>query len=130
VNAPNTYVRSMKGWWLKHPFYTKYMIRESSALFVTVYALVLLRGLWCLVEGPDAYAGWLDTLTSPGWILFHILAMLLAAYHTGTWFAVSPKVVPHIYIGESRIPDAFITRIQYAIAVVCYLVLLVLVARV
>lgn len=117
----------MKGWWLKHPYYVKYMIRESSALFVTIYALVLLNGLWNLTKGPDYYDAWLGAMTNPFAILFHVLAMLLAGYHAYTWFLVSPKVVPHIYIGTERIPDLYISAAQYVIAAVCYLALLLLV---
>lgn len=127
MSGPRPYTRPMTGWWRRHPFYVKYMIRESSAVFVTIYSLILLRGLWCLVEGKDAWQGWLDALTSPVAILFHILAMLAAGYHAITWFAVSPKVVPHIYRGETRIPDSLITNVQYVIAGICYLTLLVLV---
>ena len=45
----------MKGWWLKHPFYIWYMIREASAPFVAAYALVLLNGLWNLTRGQEYY---------------------------------------------------------------------------
>jgi len=117
----------MKGWWRRNPRYVKYMIRESSALFVTVYALILLRGLWCLVEGKDAWQAYLHTLTSPIAIIFHVLAMLAAGYHTITWFNVSPKVAPHVYRGEERIPDSLITNVQYVIAGICYALLLFLV---
>jgi fumarate reductase subunit C len=117
----------MKGWWLKHPYYIKYMIRESSALFVALYSGILLHGLWCLTKGQSEYEAWLEGLTNPLYIVFHFVAMLLALYHTYTWFMVSPKVVPHIYIGTDRIPDFYISAVQYVIGAVCYLALFVLV---
>ena len=127
MSAPNAYVRSMKGWWLKHPFYIKYMIRESSALFVTVYALVLLNGLWNLTKGQANYEAWVAALGNPLWVIFHLLAMALAGYHAYTWFNVSPKVAPHIYLDTERIPDLYISAVQYVIAAVCYLALFILV---
>ena len=126
--SADAYVRSMKGWWLKHPFYVKYMIRESTSIFVTLYALVLAYGLWNLTQGEAFYLAWLEGLKHPFSICFHVLAMLAAGYHTYTWFKVSPKVVPHIYFGTERIPDFLITGVQYVIAAVCYLALLFLVA--
>ena len=87
----------------------------------------LLNGLWNLTKGQAYYEAWLDALTHPLAIVFHVLAMLLAGYHTYTWFDVSPKVVPHVYFGTERIPDLYITAVQYAIAAVCYLALLLLV---
>jgi len=115
----------MKGWYLKHPFYIKYMIRESSAVFCTVYALVLLNGLWNLTKGQANYDAWVAGLANPVAVIFHVLALATIGYHAYTWFIVSPKVVPHIYIGTERIPDLYITAAQFAIAAVCYLVLLV-----
>jgi succinate dehydrogenase subunit C len=125
-----TYVRSMKGWWLKNPVYLKYMVREATSVFVTLYALVLLNGLWCLAEGEAAYMDWQARMSNPIYILFHLTAIAASGYHAFTWFKVAPKVVPHIYLGTSRIPDVIITRVQYAIAIVCYSALLILVWQV
>ena len=66
-------------------------------------------------------------MTHPLAIVFHLVALYLASYHAYTWFNVSPKVVPHIYIGTERIPDLYISIAQYVIAAVCYVALLVLV---
>jgi fumarate reductase subunit C len=117
----------MKGWWLKHPYYLKYMIRESTAVFVTVYALILLNGAWNLRIGQAHYEAWLASLQHPLAIGFHLVAMAAAAYHTFTWFHVSPKVVPHFYMNTRRIPDALITGVQYVIAGICYTALFLLV---
>jgi fumarate reductase subunit C len=62
-------------------------------------------------------------------IVFHVVAMMAAGYHTYTWFKVSPKVVPHIYLGTERIPDNLITAVQYVVAAVCYLALFLVVVR-
>lgn len=125
MNRQGPYVRSMKGWWLKHPYYVKYMIRESTAVFVAVYALVLLNGIWNLAQGKTHYESWLASLQHPLVIGFHLVAMAAAGYHTYTWFHVSPKVVPHVYFGTRRIPDSVITGVQYVIAAVCYTALMI-----
>ena len=121
-----SYVRPMDGWWLKNPFYIRYMVRESTALFVTVYSLYLLCGLARLASGEAAWQGWLQELSSPGAIVFHIIALAAALYHTVTWFKVSPKVTPPLFIGKNRVTDRTITVSQYVIAGVLYLVLLIL----
>ena len=59
-------------------------------------------------------------------IAFHVVAMIAALYHTVTWFKVSPKVTPQLYIGKNRISDKMITNTQYVIAGVLYLLLLIL----
>jgi len=114
----------MAGWWLRKPFYIKYMIRESSAIFVTIYALILLTGLWRLTQGETAWQVWLNSLQNPLSIGFHVIAIFATLYHAITWFAVSPKVVPHVYLGTNRIPDNLITGVQYVIAAICYAIIL------
>ena len=127
MRAPNSYTRSMQGWWLKSPVYLKYMVREATSIFVVLYALVLLCGLWSLVRGEAAYADWLAGLSSPFSILFHLVAFAAAGYHALTWFKVAPTVMPYVYIGSSRVPDETITRVQYVIAGVCYMTLSIVV---
>jgi fumarate reductase subunit C len=94
--APRTHVRPMAGWWRKNPDYVRYMIREGSAVFLSVYALVLLAGLYCLVRGEAAYEGWRSVLGTPVAILFHVAAFGLVAYHSDTWFKVMPKTAPQL----------------------------------
>ncbi len=95
-STAKTYVRPMSGWWLKTPYFFLYMIREGSAVFLTLYALVLLTGLGCLAWSPSAYEAWrglLDTRLSLG---FHVIALLIVAYHSLTWFQVMPKTAPKL----------------------------------
>ncbi len=130
MSAPKPYVRPMSGWWLKNPFYIRYMIRESTAIFVAIYALVLFTGLLSLASGEAAYSHWLALMSNPLALLFHLLALAAALYHTITWFNVSARVTPIIMIGKRRLPDRVITVSQYVIAVICYLLLFIVVGRV
>jgi len=118
------YIRSMQGWWLKHTFYKKYMLRESTAIFVAIYALVLLEGLMALASGADAWQHWLAAMRTPLAVSFHLVALAAAIYHTITWFAVAPKVAPMIFIGKQRVPAVAITALQYAVAAIVYITLL------
>ncbi len=125
MSKRNPYVRPMSGWWLKNPFYVKYMIREATSIFVALYAFVLLAGLSSLLESEAAYNAWLDSMSTPLAIFFHLIALAAALYHTVTWFKVSPKVTPPMFVGGNRVPDAVITGVQYGIAAVVYLILLI-----
>lgn len=90
------YVRPMSGWWVKNPYFVRYMIREGSAVFLTLYALVLLAGLACLAAGPAAFDAWRGFLGTPLAIGFHLLALPVLAYHSLTWFQVMPKTAPRV----------------------------------
>jgi fumarate reductase subunit C len=100
-------------WFLRHPRYVRYMAREFSCLFIGAYTLMLVVGLKRLAEGPDAYAGFLAALGSPGAILFQLLALAFAGYHSITWFRLTPKALP-VQIGENFVPDRVIAGAHYA----------------
>jgi fumarate reductase subunit C len=93
-------------------------------LFVGIYTFVLLVGLLNLASGEAAYNNWLAAMTNPVAILFHMVALVAALYHTVTWFAVAPKVIPPLVIGKKRVSEMTITIIHYVIAIVLYLVIL------
>jgi len=104
-----TYVRPMQGWWRKNPFFVRYMIRESSSVFLAIYALILLVGMLRLSQGEAAWDGWRAALTHPVSIVFHWLALLTVGYHAYTWWKVAPKTAPDIRIGGRAIPEMLIT---------------------
>ena len=120
------YVREMKkDWWLKNAFYTGYMIREGTSIFVSIYAVVLMWGLMRLVQGQEAFNGWLESLQSPVAILFHVIALAACLFHAKTWFALAPKAM-RIFRGEDLVPEKPIVIAQYvALAVVSLLILII-----
>ncbi|QSR42488.1 fumarate reductase subunit C [Aeromonas dhakensis] len=120
------YVREMKkDWWLKNAFYTGYMIREGTSIFVSIYAVVLMWGLLRLVQGQEAFNGWLESLQSPIAILFHVITLAACLFHAKTWFALAPKAM-RIFRGEDLVPEKPIVIAQYvALAVVSLLVLII-----
>jgi fumarate reductase subunit C len=108
------YVReiSKSGWWLKHPRYIRYMAREMSALFIGVYALILMAGLFALSRGQVAYEAFLEKAEGPLGLIFAVIAMAFAVYHSYTWFQVTPKAMP-LMVGGKRIPGAFIVAAHW-----------------
>jgi fumarate reductase subunit C len=96
--AANTYVRPMGRCWRRDPFYVRYMLREATAIFVTLYALDLLIGLFCLWRGEAAYTVWLTAMRSGPAVLFHLIAFVMICYHSYTWFKVMPKTMPPVPI--------------------------------
>ncbi|HEY5632666.1 MAG TPA: fumarate reductase subunit C [Burkholderiaceae bacterium] len=117
--ATKTYKRPMGSWWRRNSFYSWYMLREASSVFVTVYALVLLTGLWRLTQGQQAYEAWRASLASPLAIVFHLVALWMFLMHASSWFKVMPKTMPFVRVGGKRVPDAAIVRGGVAAAVAC-----------
>ena len=104
-----TYVRPMHGWWRKNPYFVRYMIREGSSVFLAIYTVILLVGLYRLTQGEAAWDAWRAAMTSPGSLLFHWLALLTVGYHAYTWWKVAPKTAPDLRIGGRPLPECAIT---------------------
>lgn len=90
-------------WVFRHPRYVRYMLREFSCLFIGAWTLMLVWGLKQLAEGPAAWAAFLECLASPASIVFHVIALVFAAYHSVTWFNLAPKAMP-LQVGEEFVP--------------------------
>ncbi len=104
--VPNT-------WWLKRWPYFLFMVRELTSLGVAGYSVFLLFLVYRLGQGREAYEAAIGLIMSPTSIALHSVALVLAVYHTVTWFNVTPKVIV-IHFGEERIPGFMIAGAHYA----------------
>ncbi|MGB1270908.1 MAG: hypothetical protein ACPG5T_02415 [Endozoicomonas sp.] len=117
------YVRPMKRtWFMDHPFYRNYMVRESSCVFDGLYAINLFIGLVQLVKGPDAWQGWLDFQTNPLMILFTVVTLGLTLYHAVTYFDMTPRVLPQQI--RKLMADYVVNKLMYVGLVVVSAVIL------
>ena len=108
------YLRPMTWRWIaRHPRYLRYMAREASCLAIGGWTLVAVWGLKRLAEGPAAWAAFLESLRSPASVVFHVLALGFAIYHSITWFNLTPKALP-LQVGEWFVPDALVSGAHYA----------------
>jgi fumarate reductase subunit C len=101
-------------WIFRHPRYLRYMAREFTCLFIGAWTLMLVWGLKQLADGPVAWAAFLDWLQSPASVAFHVIALVFAAYHSVTWFNLTPKALP-LQIGEEFVPDAAIAGLHFGV---------------
>jgi fumarate reductase subunit C len=113
------YVRPVAGWWRRDPFFMRYMAREATALFVALYALMLLAGLVRLAQGEAAFDGWLAAMRSREGLALHVLLLAVFAYHTYSWFAIMPKTMAPLSLAGRRIPAWAITAGGIAAALAC-----------
>jgi fumarate reductase subunit C len=91
-------------WWLTNRHYFFYVVRELTALFIALFLLLYLYGIVQLERGPEAYAAFLRLLRSPGVFLFNVVALVLAVYHTVTWFTLTPRLQKLLPAGRG-LPD-------------------------
>lgn len=124
--ARRPYVRPMKGWWNRDPFFMRYMVREVTALGVLVYAVILAWGLVRLSQGEAAWNGFVAALRSPLALLLHAVLLVSFVVHAQSWFEIMPKTMAPIVAGGKRVPAETITRTGIAAAVVATVVVLLL----
>ena len=125
--ARRPYVRTMDGWWKRDPFFMRYMAREATAIFVVIYAFVLLAGVVQLARGEAAFAAWVAALRTPASIAMHVMLLAAFVYHTYTWFEIMPKTMPPIVVTGRKLSPGVITGAGLAASVVLSMVLLLVV---
>lgn len=112
-------------WWLTNPTYFLFMLRELSSVFIALFLIVYLCQIYQLSQGPDAYSAFTQKLSSPGWILFHFVALLFALYHSITWFQSSAVVLP-LRIGERPVSRPIVLALHVAAWLIVSVIVLVL----
>ncbi len=112
-------------WFLRHSRFQHYMLHEISSIFVAIYLVILITGLFRLGQGPLEWQGWLDGVTSWLGILFHLIAFIFAIIHTTAWFKAVPQAM-RVQLGESFVPGKTIIGVHYAVWAAVSLFVLVL----
>ena len=127
---PGLYYPKMRlTWWLGRPGYIRFMLREVTSVFVAIFLVVFLVQIYQIAQGPEAYAAMVAKLRSPGWIIFHVVALIFALYHTITWFQAT-GVVQVVRVGDRQVPPALVVAGNFvAWVVVSLFILYWLVAR-
>ena len=121
-----TYMRPMDGWWTRNPFFLKYMAREATAVFVVIYAIILLVGVVRLAEGQAQFDAWVADLRGPAGLAFHGLLLVVFLYHTWSWFAIMPKTMAPVIVNGKRVSPGAITGAGVAASAIASIVLLVI----
>ncbi len=112
--ARQTYRPQMpRDWYLRNGFYTRYMIREATSVFIGLWMLNLTFGLIRLSQGEADWEAWVSYQSSPWMLVFTLITLGMALYHTWTWFAISPRAMPARIAGR-KVDPALVARGQWA----------------
>lgn len=123
------YVRPMPfAWWARSRAYALFVIRELTSVFIAAYLVVLLVLLNRLAAGREAYDAYMRALAAPSLVVFHLVALAAAVYHSLTWFTLAPMAVP-LRVAGKRVPPARVLTITYALWAVVSLAMVWLVLR-
>lgn len=129
MSARKPYVRELprSTWFLTNARYKTYMLHEVSSIFVAIYTVILIVGLFRLGESRVAWEGWLAGVTSPLGILFNLVALAFFLIHTTSWFKAVPQAT-RIMRGEEVLPGGILIGAHYAIFAAVSIFFLVLAA--
>jgi fumarate reductase subunit C len=119
------YPKMPRTWWLQKPAYLLFMLRELSSVFIAVFLVVFLVQIYQLTKGPEAYAAFVQKLSSPGWIAFHVVALLFALYHSLTWFQSTAVILP-LDLGERAVPRNVVFALTLGAWIAASVVILIL----
>ena len=123
MNAPVYQPQLPRGWWLSHPGYLRYMLRELSCIPIGAFAALLVLALLRLGQGPEAWQAFRDALASPLAIVWQVIALGFAVYHSITWFALAPRTMP-LRIGVNEVPGTWIAAAHYLLWLVLSAIIL------
>ena len=112
-------------WWLKKSSYLLFMLRELSSVFIAIFLVVFLVQVYQLTRGPEAYVAFARKLSSPGWLIFHILALLFSLFHSITWFQSTAVVIP-LRLGARELPRQLMTALNIGALIAVSIVILIL----
>lgn len=114
LNHPRWYrARVSTYWWLKQWVYLKFVLRESTSVFVAFFVVTTLMQLRALSRGPQAYENFQKWLQNPLVIALNVVSFLFVAYHSVTWLSLAPRAMA-VRIRGKRVPDLLITGTNYA----------------
>ncbi len=101
-------------WWLGRWPYMKFILRETSSIFVAFFVVVTLFQIRALGRGPQAYQAFQgqDGLGTPLMLLLDIISLLFVLFHTITWFNLTPKAMA-LRVRGKRLPDLLIVAPNY-----------------
>ena len=104
-------------WWMHRWVYFRFVLRELTSFGVAYFCVMTLLFVRALSLGPEAFDAFQGKLASPLFVCMTVVALLLALFHTTTWFSLSAHAMV-VRIGGTRVPGVLIVAGNYAAWVV------------
>ena len=101
-------------WWLWHPAYLKFILRELSSVPVAYVVVLILLQLRALHHGPEAYAAFQAWLRTPWAFVLNGVSLCFVLLHTITWFNLAPRALA-VRVRGQRMPDTLIVGANYVV---------------
>jgi fumarate reductase subunit C len=93
--------------------YFRFILRESTCMFVAwslVYLLLLVRAVG---RGPASYAEFLAWSATPWILALNVISFVLVVFHAVTFFEAVPQAIV-VHVGRRRVPGELLKAGHYA----------------
>ena len=100
-------------WWVEKWSYFRFILRESTCMFVAWCLLYVLLMIRAVSHGSDSYAAFLEWSRTPWVLALNIVSFALVAFHAVTFFEAVPQAIV-VHIGRSRVPGRLVKAGHYA----------------
>ena len=104
-------------WWMHRWVYFRFVLRELTSFGVAYFCVMTLLLVRALSRGQQDFDAFEARLASPLFVCITVVALLLALFHTTTWFSLSAHAMV-VRVGGTRVPGVLITAGNYAAWVV------------
>jgi fumarate reductase subunit C len=112
---PKPYEPRMSPFWYFDRWpYLKFMLRETSSVFVAYFAVIMLVQIAAINGGPISYVRFNAFMATPLMVCLNILAFLFVCLHAVTWFMLVPRVMMRQVLGRPT-PDLMAAMPNFAI---------------
>ena len=100
-------------WWTQKGSYFRIFLREISSAFILAEIVLFVLLIHKAGQDAEIYLADRNILWHPLMVVFHLVALAFALWHTITFFLIAPSALPGQVAGH-RIPAAFIIGQQFA----------------
>ena len=80
-----------------------YLLFDATGIVYLLTGLAALRVAWALRDGKEAWDGLLLSFSHPGYVVFHLIALVSALFVGVRFFRLFPKAQP-AHIGPAKPP--------------------------
>ncbi len=95
----------MPSTWWSAPRIRNYLLFDATGFVYLLIGGLVLKIVWSLGRGPEAWAAQQAALTSPAYIAFHALCLVSVVFVGVRFFSLFPKAQPPS-IGPAKPPPA------------------------
>jgi fumarate reductase subunit C len=100
-------------WWTA-PRIRNYLLFDATGVIYILIGLLVLRAVWSLGAGADAWNLVITQYTHPLYIAFHALTLVSVIFVAVRFFSLFPKAQPR-NMGPTPPPDAVIKGMLYVV---------------